>query len=55
MSDASQDAEEALTDGTATLTELALNLRWSWNHASDELCEALDKTLWCRGPLDMPC
>lgn len=46
MSDLSQNAEAALADGTAALTELALNLRWSWNHASDELWEALDKTLW---------
>jgi starch phosphorylase len=25
---------------------LALNLHWSWNHAADELWEALDKELW---------
>ena len=28
------------------LVELALNLHWSWNHAADELWEALDKELW---------
>ena len=28
------------------LVELALNLHWSWNHAADELREALDKDLW---------
>jgi len=28
------------------LAELALNLHWSWNHAADELWEALDKDLW---------
>jgi starch phosphorylase len=28
------------------LTELALNLHWSWNHATDELWEGLDKELW---------
>jgi len=24
-------------EGMGTLTELALDLRWSWNHAADEL------------------
>ncbi len=33
-------------DGIDALVELALNLHWSWNHASDELWEALDKELW---------
>jgi len=33
-------------DGVDELVELALNLHWSWNHASDELWEALDETLW---------
>jgi glycogen phosphorylase len=28
------------------LTELALNLRWSWNHSADELWSALDPELW---------
>ncbi len=28
------------------LKELALNLHWSWNHAADELWEALDPYLW---------
>ncbi len=28
------------------MVELALNLHWSWNHAADELWEALDKDLW---------
>jgi len=28
------------------LTELALNLHWSWNHAADELWESLSKELW---------
>jgi starch phosphorylase len=32
--------------GTDALKELALNLHWSWNHAADELWEALDPYLW---------
>jgi starch phosphorylase len=28
------------------LTELALNLHWSWNHAADELWKRLDPDLW---------
>ena len=28
------------------LAELALNLHWSWNHASDEIWESLDSELW---------
>src|SRR3982751_4385912 len=28
------------------LSELALNLRWSWNHAADELWSQLDAELW---------
>ncbi|HTU45437.1 MAG TPA: alpha-glucan family phosphorylase [Bryobacteraceae bacterium] len=28
------------------LTELALNLRWSWNHSADELWAVLDPELW---------
>jgi starch phosphorylase len=33
-------------DGVDSLVELALNLHWSWNHAADELWEALDRDLW---------
>lgn len=29
-----------------SLTELALNLRWSWNHAADDLWSQLDPELW---------
>jgi starch phosphorylase len=29
-----------------SLTELALNMRWSWNHATDELWRQLDAALW---------
>jgi glycogen phosphorylase len=28
------------------LTELALDLRWSWNHAADELWAQLDPVRW---------
>lgn len=31
---------------TDALTELALNLRWSWNHSADELWNHLDPELW---------
>jgi glycogen phosphorylase len=31
---------------TGALTELALNLRWAWNHSADELWGRLDPDLW---------
>lgn len=33
-------------DGAETLIRLALDLRWSWNHAADELWQQLDAELW---------
>jgi starch phosphorylase len=33
-------------EGVDELRELALNLRWSWNHAADKLWRALDADLW---------
>lgn len=33
-------------EGIDSLTELALDIRWSWNHIADELWEQLDPTLW---------
>jgi starch phosphorylase len=33
-------------DGFDTLAELALNMRWSWNHATDEVWRRLDANLW---------
>jgi len=33
-------------EGFDSLAELALNLRWSWNHATDELWWQLDPKLW---------
>lgn len=32
--------------GIESLIELALNIRWSWNHASDKLWQQLDPELW---------
>jgi starch phosphorylase len=32
--------------GLELLTELAMDLRWSWNHGADELWRRLDPTLW---------
>jgi starch phosphorylase len=32
--------------GMNALTELTLNLHWSWNHRADEIWEALDSYLW---------
>jgi glycogen phosphorylase len=32
--------------GLSSLAELALDLRWSWNHASDEVWRRLDPVLW---------
>jgi starch phosphorylase len=34
--------------GIDTLAELALDLRWSWNHATDEVWRQLDSELWER-------
>jgi starch phosphorylase len=34
--------------GLAALTELAMDLRWTWNHCSDELWQRLDPELWKR-------
>ena len=32
--------------GLAALSELAMDLRWTWNHCSDELWQKLDPALW---------
>jgi starch phosphorylase len=32
-------------EGMEELAELALNLHWCWNHASDEIWESLDSEL----------
>ncbi len=33
-------------EGVSSLAELALDLRWSWNHRADEVWKQLDDTLW---------
>ena len=33
-------------EGFDSLAELALNMRWSWNHATDEVWRRLDPELW---------
>jgi len=33
-------------EGVESLAELALDMRWSWNHAADELWRQLDPALW---------
>jgi len=35
-----------LPSGLEALTELALDLRWTWNHATDRLWSALDPVTW---------
>jgi starch phosphorylase len=36
----------SLPEGLEGLTELALDLRWSWNHAADTLWKQADSDLW---------
>src|SRR6185295_8599012 len=33
-------------EGFSSLAELALNLRWAWNHGADSVWQQLDATLW---------
>jgi glycogen phosphorylase len=33
-------------EGIDTLEELALDVRWSWNHAADEVWRQLDPAIW---------
>ncbi len=48
MSDPTKSGTESPTQprGIEALTELALNLRWSWKHDADELWRGLDPELW---------
>jgi starch phosphorylase len=36
----------AEAEGSDSLAELALDLRWSWNHATDDVWRQLDPALW---------
>ena len=38
--------QAAGVDGFDSLAELALDMRWSWNHATDEVWRELDPKLW---------
>ena len=40
----------AQVEGFKALTELTLDLHWSWNHAADELWRQLDPALWELAP-----
>jgi starch phosphorylase len=33
-------------EGFDSLAELALDMRWTWNHAADEVWRHLDPVLW---------
>ena len=33
-------------EGIDSLIELALDVRWSWNHAADKIWQQLDPALW---------
>ena len=48
MSTTSPDnsAPSSSLPGLDALTELAMNLRWTWNHGADELWRRLDAALW---------
>ena len=46
MSDANAVTTWPNLEGMDELAELALNLHWSWNHASDEIWQSLDSELW---------
>ena len=39
--------------GVEALVELALDLRWSWNHCTDDIWEQLDPALWARTQLSL--
>jgi starch phosphorylase len=42
----SRDSSSADSEGFGPLTELALDMRWSWNHATDNVWRQLDADLW---------
>jgi starch phosphorylase len=46
MTDSRNYLLPTLPDGLDGLAELALDLRWSWNHAADKLWKYIDPELW---------
>ena len=46
ISDPIEDLLDKSIDGADDLVELALDMRWSWNHATDDIWERLDAELW---------
>ena len=46
MSDGTTVTRWPKVEGMDDLVALALNLHWSWNHASDEIWQRLDAELW---------
>jgi starch phosphorylase len=46
MAKSGRSAKVTGTIGIEALSDLALDLRWSWNHAADALWEELDPELW---------
>jgi starch phosphorylase len=49
VSDGEQPDQRSATEheaGLAALTALAMDLHWSWNHATDEIWRELDPALW---------
>ncbi|HEX5399214.1 MAG TPA: alpha-glucan family phosphorylase, partial [Verrucomicrobiae bacterium] len=46
VSQANYNSLHADIEGYDSLAELALDLRWSWNHATDEVWRQLDPALW---------
>ena len=45
-SDSLYSALPTEVDGFNDLAELALDLRWSWNHATDDIWKQLNPELW---------
>jgi glycogen phosphorylase len=46
MSSAASSDRPSATAVSDALTELALDLRWSFNHSADQLWERIDPELW---------
>ena len=46
FSDCARDEMRLELEGFGDLAELALNIRWSWNHSTDEIWQQIDPELW---------